>query len=82
MIRYGQQAAKVAEEHEDLIVNNPEDVSFNTFNDALLDRMLDLAQHEKEVDNIMSTDEESFKRLSRFLLTYHKRVLTEKRNSP
>lgn len=82
LIRYGQQAAKVAEEHEDLIVNNPEDVSFNTFNDALLDRMLDLAQHEKEVDNIMSTDEESFKRLSRFLLTYHKRVLTEKRNSP
>lgn len=81
LIRYGQQAAKVAEEMADTIANNPEDVSFSAFSEALLDRMLELAEHEKVVDNIMTTDDASFNRMSRFLLGYHKRLLTEQRRS-
>jgi hypothetical protein len=56
-------------------------VSFGAFSEALLDRMLELAEHEKVVDNIMTTEDASFNRMSRFLLGYHKRLLTEKRRT-
>ena len=75
IIRIGIQAEKVANEMSAVIKNNPVDVSLDTFADRLFDKMAELRESEKDLDNIMTSDQDSWKRLASLLLRANKNRL-------
>lgn len=79
MVRFGIQGAKVADEMSSVIINNPIDVSLDTFADRLFDRMVEHAQHEKDLDSILTSDQESWRMMAALLLRHNKRRLQEGR---
>lgn len=72
IIRIGIQAEKVANEMSAVIKNNPVDVSLDTFADRLFDRMAEVRESEKDLDNIMTSDQDSWRRLASLLLRANK----------
>ena len=72
IIRIGIQAEKVANEMSAVIKNNPVDVSLDTFADRLFDKMAELRESEKDLDNIMTSDQDSWRRLASVLLRANK----------
>ncbi len=72
IIRIGIQAEKVANEMSAVIKNNPVDVSLDTFADRLFDKMAELRETEKDLDNIMTSDQDSWRRLASVLLRANK----------
>ena len=72
IIRIGIQAEKVANEMSAIIKNNPVDVSLETFADRLFDKMAEVRESEKDLDNIMTSDQESWRRLASVLLRANK----------
>lgn len=72
IIRIGIQAEKVANEMSSVIKNNPVDVSLDTFADRLFDRMAEVRESEKDLDNIMTSDQDSWRRLASLLLRANK----------
>ena len=76
MVRFGIQATKVADENRDLVLNNPVDVSLDTFADKLFDRMLDQSQQDKDMDSIITADTESWRMVASLLLRHNKRRLS------
>lgn len=72
IIRIGIQAEKVANEMSAVIKNNPVDVSLDTFADRLFDRMTEVRESEKDLDNIMTSDQDSWRRLASLLLRANK----------
>ena len=72
LIRIGLQAEKVANEMSAIIKNNPIDVSLDTFADRLFDKMAEIRESEKDLDNIMTSDQDSWRRLSSLLLRVNK----------
>lgn len=80
LIRIGLQAEKVADEMSSIIKNNPVDVSLDTFADRLFDRMAEIRETERDIDNIMTSDQISWRRLASLLLRVNKGRL-EKNNS-
>ena len=70
-------AEKVANEMSAVIRNNPLDVSLDTFADRLFDKMAEIRESEKDLDNIMTSDQESWKRLASLMLRHNKRRLTQ-----
>lgn len=72
IIRIGIQAEKVANEMSAIIKNNPVDVSLDTFADRLFDKMAELRETEKDLDNIMTSDQDSWRRLASVLLRANK----------
>jgi len=80
IVRIGIQAEKVANEMSAIIKNNPIDVSLDTFADRLFDKMAEIRESEKDLDNIMTSDQESWKRLSSLLLRANKVRLEKKQN--
>lgn len=77
LVRIGIQAEKVANEMSAVIRNNPLDVSLDTFADRLFDKMAEIRESEKDLDNIMTSDQESWKRLASLMLRHNKRRLTQ-----
>lgn len=77
MFRFGQHAAKVADEMKSTIMNNPLDVTLDSFADKLLDKMLEASQNNQAVDSIMTTDSESWRSIASLLLRHNKRRFTE-----
>lgn len=75
MIRFGIQAEMVANEMSAVIKNNPVDVALDTFADRLFDRMAEVRETEKDLDNIMTSDENSWRRLASLLLRANKNRL-------
>jgi hypothetical protein len=55
-----------------IIKNNPVDVTLDTFADRLFDRMAEVRQSEKDLDNIMTSDQDSWRRLASLLLRANK----------
>jgi type I restriction enzyme R subunit len=72
LIRIGIQAEKVANEMSAVIKNNPVDVSLDTFADRLFDKMAEVRESEKDLDNIMTSDQDSWRRLASLLLRANK----------
>jgi len=72
IIRIGIQAEKVANEMSAVIKNNPVDVSLETFADRLFDKMAEVRENEKDLDNIMTSDQDSWRRLASVLLRANK----------
>ncbi|MBU3600388.1 type I restriction endonuclease subunit R [Polynucleobacter sp. 30F-ANTBAC] len=72
IIRIGIQAEKVANEMSAVIKINPVDVSLDTFADRLFDRMAEVRESEKDLDNIMTSDQDSWRRLASLLLRANK----------
>lgn len=72
IIRIGIQAEKVANEMSAVIRNNPVDVSLDTFADRLFDKMAEVRETEKDLDNIMTSDQDSWRRLASLLLRANK----------
>lgn len=72
IIRIGIQAEKVANEMSAVIKNNPVDVSLDTFADRLFDKMAEVRESEKDLDNIMTSDQDSWRRLASLLLRANK----------
>ncbi len=72
IIRIGIQAEKVANEMSAVIKNNPVDVSLETFADRLFDKMAEVRESEKDLDNIMTSDQDSWRRLASVLLRANK----------
>lgn len=72
IIRIGIQAEKVANEMSSVIKNNPVDVSLDTFADRLFDKMAEVRETEKDLDNIMTSDQDSWRRLASVLLRANK----------
>lgn len=79
MVRFGMQGEKVADEMSSVILNNPIDVSLDTFADKLFDRMVEHSQHERDLDSIITNDPESWKMMAALLLRHNKRRLQERR---
>lgn len=77
MIRFGHQANKVADEMKSTIMNNPLDVTLDSFADKLLDKMLEASQNDQAVDSIMTTDAESWRSIASLLLRHNKRRFSE-----
>lgn len=77
MIRFGHQASKVADEMKSTIINNPLDVTLDSFSEKLLDRMLEASQNNQAVDSIMTTDAESWRSMASLLLRHNKRRFDE-----
>jgi hypothetical protein len=80
MVRFGIQGAKVADEMSSVILNNPIDVSLETFADRLFDRMVEHAQHEKDLDSILTSDQDSWRMMASLLLRHNKRRLQDARS--
>jgi len=55
-----------------IIKNNPVDVSLDTFADRLFDKMAEVRESEKDMDNIMTSDQDSWRRLASVLLRANK----------
>jgi type I restriction enzyme R subunit len=72
LIRIGIQAEKVANEMSAVIKKNPVDVSLDTFADRLFDKMAEVRESEKDLDNIMTSDQDSWRRLASLLLRANK----------
>lgn len=75
LIRIGMQAEKVANEMSAVIKNNPVDVSLETFADKLFDKMAEVRESEKDFDNIMTSDQDSWMKLASLMLRHNKRRL-------
>ena len=75
LIRIGMQAEKVANEMSAVIKNNPVDVSLETFADKLFDKMAEVRESEKDLDNIMTSDQDSWMKLASLMLRHNKRRL-------
>lgn len=80
LLRIGLQAEKVADEMSAIIKNNPVDVSLDTFADRLFDRMAEIRETEKDIDNIMSSDQASWRKLASLLLRVNKGRLEKDSN--
>ena len=63
-----------------IIKNNPVDVSLDTFADRLFDRMAEIRETEKDIDNIMSSDQASWRKLASLLLRVNKGRLEKDSN--
>lgn len=74
IVRIGIQAEKLANESDmsSIIRNNPVDVALDTFADRLFDKMAEVRQSEKDLDNIMTSDQDSWRRLASLLLRANK----------
>lgn len=75
VIRFGIQAEKVADQMESIIINNPADVSLDTFADSLLDKILEQSQVDRDFDSIISSDADAWRALAGLLLRHNKRRL-------
>jgi len=81
MFRFGQHASNVADEMKSTIMNNPLDVTLDSFADKLLDKMLEASQNNQAVDSIMTTDPESWRSIASLLLRHNKRRFSDDQNS-
>ena len=77
LFRIGMQAEKVANEMSAVIKNNPVDVSLETFADKLFDKMTEVRESEKDLDNIMTSDQDSWMKLASLMLRHNKRRLDD-----
>ena len=77
LFRIGMQAEKVANEMSAVIKNNPVDVSLETFADKLFDKMAEVRESEKDLDNIMTSDQDSWMKLASLMLRHNKRRLDD-----
>lgn len=60
-----------------VIHNNLIDVRLETFADMQFDRMVEHTQHEKDLDSILTSDQESWRMMASLLLRHNKRRLQE-----
>ena len=72
LIRIGIQAEKVANEMSTIIKNNPIDLSLDTFADRLFDKITEMKETERDLDNIMTSDHKSWKKLASLMLKVNK----------
>lgn len=79
LIRIGVQAEKLANEPHmsQIIKNNPTDVALDYFANELFGRMAEVRQSEKDLDSIMTSDQDSWIKLASLMLRHNKRRLGE-----
>ncbi len=73
------QAEKLANEPHmsQIIKNNPTDVALDYFANELFGRMAEVRQSEKDLDSIMTSDQDSWIKLASLMLRHNKRRLGE-----